>query len=221
MRKRLSLHLNFSKNTTMKTVELFSGTKSFSKVMAEHDHETLTIDASMEFHPDICVDILNWKQPQGLTNVDILWASPPCTAFSVASIGLNWTGGKNAYIPKTEKAELGIKLVKHTLDLIEWIDPKWWFIENPRGILRKLDLLPNLNRRTVTYCQYGDSRMKPTDIWTNAFWWNPRPICKNGDKCHVAAPRGSRTGTQGLSGAMERGRIPSQLFEEMLEQMPI
>ena len=71
-------------------------------------------------------------------------------------------------------------------------------------------------RNTVTYCQYGDERMKPTDIWTNNDLWIPRPMCKNGDSCHVAAPRGSKTGTQGRKGAFERSRIPEDLCFEVL-----
>ena len=55
-----------------------------------------------------------------------------------------------------------------------------------------------LPRYTVTYCQYGDNRMKPTDIWTNHPCPKFKPPCKNGDPCHVSAPRGSQTGTQGL-----------------------
>lgn len=58
--------------------------------------------------------------------------------------------------------------------------------------------------------------MKPTDIWTNDSLWNPKPICKNGDTCHVAAPRGSATGTQGLKNDYERSRIPEQLCEEII-----
>lgn len=72
-------------------------------------------------------------------------------------------------------------------------------------------------RHTVTYCQYGDNRMKPTDIWTNNVLWKPMPMCKNGDNCHVAAPRGSKTGTQGLANAFERSKIPQVLCYEILQ----
>jgi hypothetical protein len=157
-------------------------------------------------------------------NPDIIWASPPCTTFSVASISTHWKGGKEAYVPKTEKAELGIELVKKTIDIIKHYKPKYWYIENPRGVLRKL-IEPWLNeslgnfwkRETVTYCQYGDTRMKPTDIWTNDFNWKPKPMCKNGDKCHQSAPRGSKTGTQGLKGSYSRSIVPAKLCNEILE----
>lgn len=59
--------------------------------------------------------------------------------------------------------------------------------------------------------------MKPTDIWTNSTQWIPRPMCKNGDGCHEAAPRGSKTGTQGLRGDYERSKIPDLLCHEILQ----
>ena len=84
-------------------------------------------------------------------------------------------------------------------------------------MMRTLPIMAALPKRTVTYCQYGDSRMKPTDIWTNCDVWKNRPACKNGDPCHVAAPRGARTGTQGLKGNRERSVIPEQLCREICQ----
>ena len=65
--------------------------------------------------------------------------------------------------------------------------------------------------------------MKPTDIWNNCPTWLPKPACQNGDKCHVSAPRGSRTGTQGIKGAKFRSVIPEALCMEIImaiEEMP-
>lgn len=204
----------------MRTVELFSGTKSFSKVMEANGHLVCTVDSNPDLKPDLCEDILKISGFNFILPVDMLWASPPCQGFSVASIGKNWGGGFRAYEPKSDTARLAVELVKRTLEIIKVRKPTWWFIENPRGVLRKMPFMEGLTRHTVTYCQYGDSRMKPTDIWTNATWWQPRPPCKNGDKCHEAAPRGAKTGTQGIKGSRDRGKIPPQLFQEILEQMP-
>jgi hypothetical protein len=111
--------------------------------------------------------------------------------------------------------------MQKTIELIKQSNPQYWFIENPRGVMRKV-IEPYLKgliwkRVTVTYCQYGDKRMKPTDIWTNAIDWYPKKMCKNGDKCHEAAPRGSKTGTQGLKNDYERGKIPLLLCQEIVE----
>jgi len=91
----------------------------------------------------------------------------------------------------------------------------YYIVENPRGKLRKLNLINPYDLKTVTYCQYGDNRMKPTDIWTNADWL-PKQICKNGDSCHEAAPRGSQTGTQGLKNDYEKSKVPEELCKEIL-----
>lgn len=208
----------------MNTVELFSGTKSFSKVMAGHGHKTFTVDNDLALEPDMVRDMREIDRFDA--HLDMLWASPPCQGFSVAAIGKNWGGGFRAYEPKSASARLSVELAEKTLSIIDESDISWWFIENPRGLLRKMPWMDEFmathggRRVTVTYCQYGDTRMKPTDIWTNAWWWNPKPPCKNGASCHVAAPRGSKTGTQGIKGAKNRGRIPSALFEEILSQMP-
>jgi hypothetical protein len=209
----------------MKTIELFSGTKSFSKVAEKLEYDIFTVDNNCKLSPTLCIDILEipiiiFKDFKW----DILWASPPCTGFSVASISKHWTGGKKKYIPKSETAKLGIKLLDKTVEFISIVQPTLWYIENPRGVMRKVidDIfkkysITNYRRITVTYCQYGDNRMKPTDIWTNNMEWKPRPMCKNGDSCHVSAPRGSRTGTQGLKNATDRGIIPEELFYEILK----
>lgn len=197
----------------MKTLELFAGSRSFTKAVAAE--ESFTSDNVAFDGIDYVVDVLQFDYDKVPFIPDMIWASPPCTAFSVAAIGKNWNHDKT---PKTEKAELGMRLVGKTVEIIEHylkLNPNLkYYVENPRGMLRKLDLVPGI-RHTVTYCQYGDTRMKPTDIWTNDETWVPHPPCKNGDKCHVAAPRGSRTGTQGLKGAYVRSQIPAALFDHM------
>ena len=80
-----------------------------------------------------------------------------------------------------------------------------------------MEWMKGLSRYTVTYCQYGDNRMKPTDIWTNHPDPKFLPMCHNGDSCHVAAPRGSKTGTQGLKGARERSVIPQKLCDHIVD----
>ena len=86
-------------------------------------------------------------------------------------------------------------------------------------MLRKMPWMQEFPRHTIWYCQYGDDRAKPTDIWTNSTKWVPKPVCHNGNKdCHhQPAPRGSKTGTQGKKGHYERSRIPQQLCEEVLK----
>ena len=217
----------------MKVLELFAGSRSFSKVAEEMGMETFTTDYKDFDKIDLVIDILDLDNDllmeklfqKGIDNVDIIWASPPCTYFSVASIVHHW---HKDHTPKTEQAKLGVKIVQKTLDIINFLKPEFYFIENPRGKLRKLDVVKGVPRTTVCYCQYGDTRLKPTDIWTDnlADWfnekgWKPRPMCnyrqKNCNCHHEKAPRGSKTGTQGLKGNYERSVVPYELCKEILE----
>ena len=92
--------------------------------------------------------------------------------------------------------------------------------------MRKMDVMKGIPRATVWYCTYGDKAAKPTDIFSNNIWnplfnhegWKPRPECWNGNiNCHhEAAPRGSKTGTQGKKGNYERSKIPTELCMEII-----
>lgn len=201
----------------MKVLELFAGSRSVGKVADQLGWEVFSSDFEAFEGIDYQIDILKFDVSKVPFKPDIIWASPPCTGFSVAAIGRNWEKTETDAIPKTDTARLGIELVKKTIEIIDHFQPQYFFIENPRGMLRKLEIVQRFKRQGVTYCQYGDDRMKPTDIWTNSDKWIPRPMCKNGDSCHISAPRGSSTGTQGLANAYERSKIPEQLCLEILQ----
>tara|TARA_R100001015_G_C4626664_1_gene185766 strand:+ start:1750 stop:2397 length:648 start_codon:yes stop_codon:yes gene_type:complete len=206
----------------MKVLELFGGSCSFSNVAKARGHTIFTSDMKPFDGIDYVTDILDFDVSKVPFRPDIIWASPPCTYFSVASIGHHWN---KDHTPKTPQAKHGVKIIKKTIEIIEMFQPDFYFIENPRGKLRKLGLFNGFAERcTITYCQYGDTRMKPTDIWTNILHnvfnqngWIPRPMCKNGDSCHESAPRGSRTGTQGLKNNYEKSKIPFELCNEIIE----
>lgn len=149
---------------------------------------------------------------------DIIWASPDCTTYSIAGISHHRRKINNNLEPISEYAKFCDKTNRHMLELIKELKPKYYFIENPRGGLRKMDFMKELPRYTITYCQYGDKRMKPTDIWTNHPDPKFKPMCKNGDTCHESAPRGSHAGgTQGLKNAKERSRIPEELCRHIVK----
>ena len=205
----------------MKVLELFAGTRSIGRAFEAHGHEVFSVDWNEDFEDiDLNCDISTLTAEQVLKlfgRPDVIWASPDCTTYSVAAISKHRRRTETSLEPVSEYAKFCDEANRHLIKLIEELQPKYWFIENPRGGMRKMDFMKDLPRHTVTYCQYGDTRMKPTDIWTNHPNPQFKPPCKNGDPCHVAAPRGSRTGTQGLGGSKDRSRIPEQLCEHIVK----
>lgn len=205
----------------MKVLELFAGTRSIGRAFERHGHEVLSVDWDEQF-PDIDIqdDVMNVYARdivERIGHVDVVWASPDCTTYSIAAISHHRTredSGNLAGVSDYARACDRVNMHLHNLMLM--LSPPLWFIENPRGGMRKMDFMHGLERYTVTYCQYGDDRMKPTDIWTNHPDPRFKPMCKNGDPCHTAAPRGAKTGTQGRSGSVERSRIPDELCEHIV-----
>ena len=199
--------------------DFFSGTGSSTKAFEDAGHTIVRVELDESFAAEER-DILGLTAEaliQRYGQPDFIWASPPCQKFSVASCSRYWYPDGTA---RDSNAAEALSLVAHTINLIKELNPSLgYIIENPRGMLRKQALMKDLPRRTVTYCQYGDTRMKPTDLWGYAQNWTHREACKNGDSCHEAAPRGSRTGTQGRKGSKERSKVPHGLGLEILNAL--
>ena len=204
----------------MKVLELFAGSKSIGKVAEKYGCEVFSVDIHDFKGIDLVVDILDMVRSDVPFVPDFIWASPPCTYFSVASIGKHW---HKDHTPKSDEAYKGMMILNKTLEIIKWYPNAIYFIENPRGKMRKK--IGDLPRTTVWYCKYSDTRAKPTDVWSNNIanifnpnGWQPREECHNGNKnCHhESAPRGSKTGTQGLKGNYQRSIIPEELCEEII-----
>ena len=207
---------------------MFAGTRSIGKAFEAAGHEVYSVEWDKSFENiDLYADILTVTADDILRNFghpDIIWASPDCATFSIAAISHHRrknpaTGNLD---PVSDYAKFCDKVDQHVLDLIRELRPTYWFIENPRGGLRKMEWMQGLPRYTVTYCQYelekpaAERRMKPTDIWTNHPSPKFKPMCHNGDPCHARAPRGAKTGTQGLAGSKERSVIPAALCEHIV-----
>lgn len=206
----------------MKVLELFAGTRSIGKAFEEKGHEVYSVDWDKRFENiDLYTDISTLTADYVLSafgQPDIIWASPDCTSYSVSAISKHRRKEPNGNLaPISDYAKFCDSTNKHLIELIKELNPKYYFIENPVGALRKMDFMQGLKRYTVTYCQYGDKRQKPTDIWTNHPNPNFKPMCKRGASCHKAAPRGSKTGTQSLKNAIEKARIPELLCKHIVD----
>lgn len=192
----------------LRVLDLFSGTGSATKAFEERGHEVCTVELDTKHPATIHADILTLTADDLPGPWDLIWAGPPCEGFSVARIGQNWKNGQ----PQTETARLGVELMRHTLRLIQDLKTRAWIMENPRAMMRNQKELVAVERRTITYCQYGFHYQKPTDLF-GGFPPTLRlhPPCKPSAPCHEAAPRGSNTGVQGLTGASARAVMPPAL----------
>ena len=227
----------------MKVLELFAGTRSIGKAFEAKGHEVFSVEWDKKFeNVDLYADIMNVTAEEIIEKFgrpDVIWASPDCTTFSVAAIShhrrKNYETGN--LDPVSDYAKFCDAVDQHVLQLIRDLKPKYYFIENPRGGMRKMTWMQGLPRYTVTYCKYetdkpvSQRRMKPTDIWTNHPDPKFKPICKNGDPCHSRAPRSATLkklkaqgieievgGTQyGMTGSRDRSVIPEELCKHIVD----
>ena len=193
----------------MKVLDLFSGLGGWSQAFKDRGHSVVTVDFEAKFNPTLCGDIQNLKREDfdKYGKFDIILASPPCNCFSMMSVYRHWKDHK----PNPETV-VAIALVKKTLTLIRSLNPRWWILENPMGMLRTVIGKPEA---TITLCQYGERRMKPTDLWGKFPSTFIPKKCRNGALCHERTPRGSHKGTQGLKTPEERAKMPYNLSLEL------
>jgi len=193
----------------MLVLDLFCGTKSLKNVVEEKGFEYIGLDIEKKHNPEILIDFLEWDYTE--INPNIIWASPDCSVFSMASRSVHFNKDKK---PVSEKALLHLKIIDKLKKCINYHlerNPDLiYFIENPTAKLTWF--LKEYPRFDLHYCRYGYERMKPTTIWTNKSFIPLK--CKRGnmDCHHEKAPRGSMTGIQGLP-KFERYKIPKELLE--------
>lgn len=209
----------------MKVLELFAGSRSIGKAAERLGHKVFSVDWGNFPDIDLRIDIAN-LQPGHIPFVpDYIHMSPDCSTYSVIALGIHRDGIK----AKTEKAMQSDRVVTNALKLLRYYQEKnkrlLYSIENPMGMMRKMPFMIGLPRATVWYCKYGDTRAKPTDIWSNNLFslfnqtgWVPRPPCYNSNrKCHHAkVARGTEAGTVALKNSFERSRIPDALCDEIM-----
>jgi hypothetical protein len=192
----------------MQVLDLFSGLGGFSQAFKDRGHEVITVDNDPKFRADIKDDIMKIDAKHfAHIKFDVILASPPCNCFSPMSIPRYWKDGQPG-----KEAKESIRLVHHTLGLIFELHPKFWFLENPMGMLRTVIGNPPVR---VFYAQYGEDRLKPTDVWgRHPDGFKEMQITDKSLLDYTKCPRGSKIGgTQGMKNAEVRAKIPYKLSE--------
>ena len=191
----------------MRLLELFSGTGSVGEVFRRHGWEVISLDRDMPAHHR--VDIMGWDCPYQPRHFDFIWSSPPCTEYSIAK-----TVGER----RLEEANA---VTRRTIEIIRYLDPPLWVIENPQsGLLKSQDFMANLPYRDVDYCRYGMPYRKRTRLWGELGPWTPRPLCRwdcpsSANRKHLrTAQQRSNDGTRHRQ--RDLYRVPAELVEDIV-----
>lgn len=207
----------------MRVLDLFAGLGGWSAAFRDRGHDVVTLDLDPRFGCTITGDVLQVRDLSDLEGdrgpFDVVLASPPCEAFSTLMIGRNWRihNATGHVSPKNARTSLGLRIALHTFALVAHYAPRWYAIENPRGMLRRVS--PRPPTTTTWYCRWGETRAKPTDLWTNVRAVPEWPTCTYGGTDHESSPRGQTARRYGLvqggvvaqKSAAERSLIPYAL----------
>ena len=161
-------------------LELFSGTKSIGKAFEALGWEVFSVDSNPKTEPSLAIDVQNLTPEMIPGRPDFVWASPPCTHYSIA----------RTYAKLPQDLEGSDALVRKTLDLIRSFHGVFFMIENPHsGLLKTRDVIQSIPMLVLDYCKYGAEYRKRTSIWTNTQWLPSQPLCKHDcpasdGKCH-------------------------------------
>ena len=93
----------------MKILELFAGTRSIGKAFEELGHEVYSIEWNKDFENiNWYADISTIKASDILERfgkVDVVWASPDCTTYSIAAISHHREKVEGNLNPKSDYAK--------------------------------------------------------------------------------------------------------------------
>ena len=158
----------------MKTIlSLFDHSGGWSQPYWDAGYDVMQFDLKhghdiRDFSVEYLIDVAEVDEVHGILS------APPCTDFALS--GARWWKGKD----ESGETQASIDLVYQVLACVEYFQPDWWALENPKGRISKL--VPALQDYPVFYfdpCDFGDPYTKRTGIWGR--FTPPLPLFVGGD----------------------------------------
>ena len=202
-------------------LELFSGTKSVSKVARELGWQTLSLDWDSTHNPDLLLDILDFDETEYPKDYfQFIWASPDCASYSRAR--------SRAKMARTDAMESADKLLAKCMSIVDYFDCHWC-IENPAGSqMWKRDIARHLLQACclTSYCSFGSHQYRKDTRIANSFGLI-LPRCQGAGLCPAMigsrhkehAQKGGGGTTNRYHTLDELHSIPSSLCRSVLAQV--
>jgi len=135
------------------TIEVYCGAeKPFSQIAEALGYGTFTLDLNPEYQPNLVGDVSEVLAKNIPPSPLIIWAAPP---YSDAFQEIDYWESDGSFYPRNSEAQDAIDKIRNTISLITALKPTWWFIENPKSLLRTMPLFSGFNRGYV-----------PNALWT-------------------------------------------------------
>jgi hypothetical protein len=201
-------------NDKLVLLELFSGTGSIGNAFRIYGWDVFSVDVDPDAMPTLVANVLDLQFDALPPRVDCIWASPPCTHYSIARTKA-----------KTPRDLVGSDaLVQKVLDIIVHFRTPYWFTENPHsGLLKGREVVAGIPMRIVDYCKYGKPYRKRTAIWTRTDWIPQQALCKydclasSGSKHTASAQQAPSSSTDVRYSRNELYSIPPALCDEIAD----
>ncbi len=145
-------------NSRLTFLDLCSGLGGASQPALDRGWRVIRVDIDPHFKPDIVADVR--ALPLRPFHVDVLWASPPCTEFTKASLPQSWANTwKNP-----PNIEAGMILVRAAIASVDLVKPSFWLLENVLGSRKFIE--PILGRASAIVPGHA--------FWGNLAWRCPK-----------------------------------------------
>ena len=193
-----------NQNSGKYVVSLFDSSGVWSQPWQDAGYTVIRFDLdedSDSWKEDVQNLTQQFMEDNGLDMVDIVLAQPPCTDFSLA--GNRWFTDPAKAEEKKASLARNTRLVDHTLDLIGYLRPLIWGLENPIGTIKKHTKVAE-PRLVFDPFMYGADYTKRTQIFGT--------FNENLPEAMVYPAQGSRI--HKLSGSTKAGKTARSLTPE-------